>query len=64
MLNARKVRRLRREQKMTQEVLADLAHTTIQTISHIENGHRRNIYTDLLEGLAKALNVEPADLLR
>jgi len=64
MLDGKAVRRLRRGKKITQLQLSKLTELTVQSISHIENGHRRNIFTDNLDELAKALDVEPAELLK
>jgi transcriptional regulator with XRE-family HTH domain len=64
MLNGAKVLRLRGKNKLTQRELAIRSDMTIQSISGIENGHRLNIMTDNLISLAKALDVEPAELLK
>ena len=64
MLNGAKVLRLRGKKEMTQRELAIRSQMTIQTISEIENGHRPNIMTDNLISLAKALDTEPAELLK
>lgn len=59
---AANVRRLRREQGMTQEALAERAGLHPTYISTVESGDR-NVTLDSLERLAKALGVKPFELL-
>ncbi|GLS33552.1 Helix-turn-helix [Mesorhizobium albiziae] len=56
------VQRLRRERKLSQEQLSFLAQRTRAYISSVEAG-RRNATLDTLEILAKALEVEPYELI-
>lgn len=56
------VQRLRRERKLSQEQLSFLARRTRAYISSVEAG-RRNATLDTLEILAKALEVEPYELI-
>ena len=59
---ARNLKRLRQERGLTQEELADLAGLNRNYIGMIER--QENAATvDTLEHLAKALHVEPAQLL-
>ena len=55
--------RIYREQKgLTQDALAERLHVTRQTVSNWETG-RNQPDLDMLEAAAKALDLEPADLL-
>ncbi|RWL84106.1 MAG: XRE family transcriptional regulator [Mesorhizobium sp.] len=56
------VQRLRRERKLSQEQLSFVSGRTRAYISSVEAG-RRNATLDTVEILAKALNVEPQDLV-
>jgi len=56
------VQRLRRERKLSQEQLSFVSGRTRAYISSVEAG-RRNATLDTLEILAKALDVEPQDLI-
>jgi transcriptional regulator with XRE-family HTH domain len=59
---ARNVRRLRKSKKLSQEVLAHMAHIDRTYVSDIE----RCVYAatvDVIEELSAALGVEPGDLL-
>ena len=56
------VQRLRRERKLSQEQLSFLSGRTRAYISSVEAG-RRNATLDTLETLAKALDIEPQDLI-
>jgi transcriptional regulator with XRE-family HTH domain len=59
---ARNLKRLRQERGLTQEELADLAGLNRNYVGMIER--QENAATvDTLEGLAKALQVEPVRLL-
>ena len=59
---ARNLKRLRRERRLTQEELADLAGLNRNYIGMIER--QENAATvDTLEALAKALQIEPVQLL-
>jgi len=56
------VQRLRRERQLSQEQLSFVSGRTRAYISSVEAG-RRNATLDTLEILAKALKVEPQDLI-
>lgn len=56
------VQRLRRERKLSQEQLSFVSGRTRAYISSVEAG-RRNATLDTLEILAKALEVDPQDLI-
>lgn len=56
------VQRLRRERKLSQEQLSFDSGRTRAYISSVEAG-RRNATLDTLETLAKALQVEPQELI-
>ena len=59
---ARNLKRLRQERRLTQEELADLAGLNRNYIGMIER--QENAATvDTIEALAKALQVEPVQLL-
>ena len=59
---ARNLKRLRQERQLTQEELADLAGLNRNYIGMIER--QENAATvDTLEALAKALQIEPVQLL-
>lgn len=64
MIDYRKIKRLREELEFTQADLAKLTDLTIQTISTIENGHHTNLRLRTVHGIAKALKVKPAELLK
>ena len=56
------IRELRKARKWSQAELADRCNTTNQQISHLETGKRR-LTADWMDTLAKALQVDPQDLL-
>jgi len=56
------VQRLRRERKLSQEQLSFISGRTRAYISSVEAG-RRNATLDTLEILARALDVDPKDLI-
>jgi transcriptional regulator with XRE-family HTH domain len=60
---AKNLRRLRLAHGISQEKLADLAGIHRTYLSSVECGSR-NVAIDNIERLAKALNTEPAELLR
>jgi transcriptional regulator with XRE-family HTH domain len=60
---ARNVRQLRDLKGLSQEELSALAHIDRTYVSHIENCNYAATI-DVLEELAAALQVDPADLLR
>ncbi len=64
MINPRYLKYLREDQKMTQFQLAVKAGLTPLTISDIERGKRPNCTEKTINGLAAALEVEPAELLK
>ncbi len=57
-----RVRELREERGLTAEQLASLVNTTEATISRLETGERK-LTEDWMRRIARALDVEPADLL-
>ncbi len=58
-----RIKRLRKERKMTLEALADAVGTSKQTIHRYESGTISNIPHDKIEALARALGTSPADLM-
>jgi len=60
---ARNLRRLRAQQGISQEQLADLAGLHRTYVSSIERGER-NVSIDNIERLAQALKVPAADLIK
>ncbi|MGH8227056.1 MAG: helix-turn-helix domain-containing protein [Steroidobacteraceae bacterium] len=60
---ARNLRRLRAEQGISQEQLADLAGLHRTYVSSVERAER-NVSIDNIERLAKALKVATADLIK
>lgn len=59
----KRLRNLRRSRDITQEQLAELVGRSVNFISLIENGVNAPSFATI-EKLAKALNVEVADLFR
>jgi transcriptional regulator with XRE-family HTH domain len=62
-LFATNLRREREGQGLSQEALADLAGLHRTYVGSVERGER-NISIDNIERLARALELDPADLLR
>jgi transcriptional regulator with XRE-family HTH domain len=60
---AKRLEELRTERGLTQAELADKAGVRRATVSDWENEQRKRPVFDVLEKLAKALGVEPGDLL-
>lgn len=60
---ARNLRRIRAERHLSQEVLADLAGLHRTYVSSIERSER-NVSLDNIEKLARALDIDVADLMR
>jgi transcriptional regulator with XRE-family HTH domain len=60
---AKNVRMIRRDRAMTQEDLADRAGLSSRYIGQVERAQAAATIT-VLEQLAEALGVEPADLVR
>lgn len=58
-----KVKKLRKEQHLTQKELADLCNVSFSFISDIETG-RRNASIETLTSISKALNVPLSSLLQ
>ena len=57
-----KVKRLRQDRELTQQKLAEKIKMDITTINEIENG-RRNPSVKTINKLARALKVNPSELL-
>lgn len=57
-----RIRRLRLEQNLRQEKLAEMAKIDFTTLNKIENG-KRNPSLKTVEKIARALRVSPKDLL-
>jgi transcriptional regulator with XRE-family HTH domain len=64
MLNTRAIQRIRKRNKQTQEVVAELSHMRREIWSKIETGQRMNITMDTLDNMAKALRVKPGELVK
>ncbi|MBA3473497.1 MAG: helix-turn-helix domain-containing protein [Rubrobacter sp.] len=62
-VNTAKLRRLRREQALSQQELADLSGTTQETISRLERGHNA-ARGHTIRKLAEALGVKPRELIK
>ena len=58
-----KIKSLRREQKMTQQALADALNVSLRTISNYETGGLRPRYKETYDKLAELFNVPKAYLL-
>lgn len=59
---AQNLRRLRQERGLTQEALADLADVNRNYVGLIER-EENSASVDVLESLARALEIDPIDLL-
>ncbi len=62
-VDADKVKRLRKERVLTIRELANEAGVSKTTISNIENG-QSEAYPSTIRKLARALEVQPSDLVR
>ena len=58
-----RLRELREAKGLTQQALADKARVRQATVSNLELGKKQRIDLGILERLARALNVEPGELL-
>lgn len=58
-----RLRELRQAKHMTQVELAAASGARQATISDMENGKARRVDLDVLEGLARALDVQVGDLI-
>lgn len=58
-----KIKRLRKEQGLTQEKLAELANVDPKTIIQIENARRKNPTLETISKIAKALKTTSTELL-
>jgi len=59
----KRLRRLRKEKGLSQEKLARLANVSNNTIINIERGENNNPTTATLKKIARALGIEPKDLM-
>ncbi len=57
------ISQLRREQKLSQEDLCEIAEIDRSYLSEIENGHKNFSMMTLMK-IARALNVNPEDILK
>ena len=60
---AGKLRRLRKEKRLTQAQLAEKAGMSNGAISNYESGKRKNISYVVVFSIARALDVSPSDLI-
>lgn len=58
-----KIKKLRKQRKLSQESLAELSRVDPKSIVEIESGKRRNPTLRTITRLARALGVRPSDLL-
>lgn len=58
-----RLREFREAKGLTQFALGDLANVRQATISEMESGTRQRVDLAILERLAKALDVQPGDLI-
>lgn len=58
-----RVKELREERGLSQQALGDLADVRQATISQLETGQKQRLDFGILERLAKALGVEPGELI-
>lgn len=63
MLNNDRIYQLRTRAKMTRRKLSELSGTTENTLYLIESGRKTFADTRIVDGIAKALGVEPGSLL-
>lgn len=60
----RKIKDLRKKRKMTQERLSEVAEIDYKYIQRLEGKNPPALKVDTIERLARALNVEPNELLK
>lgn len=60
----RKIKDLRKKRKMTQEKLSEVAEIDYKYIQRLEGKNPPALKVDTIERLARALNVEPSELLK
>jgi transcriptional regulator with XRE-family HTH domain len=58
-----RLRELRDKHGLSQQALADAADVRQATVSDLESGKARRIAFDVLDRLARALRVEPGELI-
>ena len=58
-----RVRQMRKDQGLTQEAFAEQARMSYKYFQSIESGRKRDIRLSTLERLAKAFDLEAADLI-
>ena len=60
----KKIKRLRKERKYTQDKLSELTDIDYKYLQKIEGKNPPNIRIETIEKFAKALKVKPAELLK
>lgn len=52
-----KLKKIRKEKGITLETLSELSNISVGYLCHLENGSRKNPSIEVMEKIAKALNV-------
>lgn len=60
---SKKLKQLRKSQKLTQEELAELLGKSVRHIQDLESRKKCNVSLDKLQKIAKALKVTPQNLI-
>lgn len=58
------IKKLREEQGLSQEKLAELSHLSVGYICHLEKGSRKNPTYNAMVDISKALNKEIAEVFK